>query len=157
MDRSRAWAADTLGRWSRGEPAQRAVQAELPEATRLLLAGDPIERALAADALGRGPLARATADERARRAGLLFTTLRDDDYPAVRAIAWRSLRAVLAVSAPGRVPAVGAFTATDTREERTRRLTEIAAQLSEGALRAVPAETAALRAPDTDSAIFIGE
>jgi len=166
---TRAWAAAALASWSR-DPAPRApararatdagvtsTNAELPEATRLLLTGDPIERALAADALGRGALADMPRVELARRAGLLLDTLREDDYPAVRAIAWRSLRAVLGTQTPGRVPPVTAYTATDDRERRARSLAAIAAQLPSDAALPVPAELAAARTHSTDVAIFIGE
>jgi hypothetical protein len=56
---------------------------------RLLLGGDPVQRAVAAVALGgevRG------ADESVVRAWLA-EAVRSDPYPAVRAIAWASLRA----------------------------------------------------------------
>jgi len=79
----------------------------VPEVTRMLLGGDPIERALAAAALGRAPVfenRRPPSDREARnevrephdaslaRAGLLLDVLRDDPYPAVRRVAARALR-----------------------------------------------------------------
>jgi predicted CXXCH cytochrome family protein len=161
VDETRAWAASELATWSKPErdasPVVAGADPELPEATRLLLAGDPIERALAADALGRGMLADAGPAELARRMGLLLDTLREDDYPAVRAIAWRSLRAVSSARAPGRVLPASAFTATDGRESRLRQVAEIAAQLPADAVAPVPAAIAAMRNRSTDVAIFIGE
>jgi predicted CXXCH cytochrome family protein len=168
VDKTRAWAARSLADWAREDaraqlnaPAAGDADAdagrELAEITRLLLTGDPIERALAADALGRNAFADTAPAELARRAGLLFDSLRDDAYPAVRAIAWRSLRAVLSTNAPGRVPPVAAFTATDDRDARARQLAAIAAQLPAGAIETIPRDLAALRSHATDTAIFIGE
>ena len=55
-----------------------------------LFAGDPITRAVAADALGRAqvpldPAARATRED------ALLAAMSGDDYPAVRHLAWRAL------------------------------------------------------------------
>jgi predicted CXXCH cytochrome family protein len=52
--------------------------------------GDPVTRAISADALGRAPV-RAGASARDRSAALLGT-MAEDRYPAVRHIAWRALR-----------------------------------------------------------------
>jgi hypothetical protein len=60
-----------------------------------LLAGDPIERTVAADALGRAAAQYAPA-YRPRIAGLLQDAHDHDPYPAVRAIAARSLQALRA-------------------------------------------------------------
>ncbi|HMI93891.1 MAG TPA: cytochrome c3 family protein, partial [Polyangiales bacterium] len=167
VDKPRAWAAAALASWASGDrreqvqarptAAHAAASAEPYEATRLLLAGDPIERALAADALGRRVRSDTPHAELARRTGLLLDALRDDDYPAVRAIAWRSLRALLSTSVPARVPPVTAFTPTDDRERRLRSLSAITAQLPREAVLPVPAEIAATRTRATDIAIFIGE
>jgi predicted CXXCH cytochrome family protein len=54
----------------------------------LLLGGDPIQRSVAATALGGA--VRGVSPEDAR--GWLLTVMADDPYPAVRAIAWSSLR-----------------------------------------------------------------
>ena len=65
-----------------------------------VLAGETVARAVAADALGRAP--SFTADERARRLGTLLEVMVDDRYPAVRHLAWRSLRRLIApAAAPG--------------------------------------------------------
>jgi hypothetical protein len=52
--------------------------------------GDPVERAVAADALGRAP-AGVGGDARPRKAALL-EVMTGDRFPAVRHLAWRSLR-----------------------------------------------------------------
>jgi hypothetical protein len=56
-----------------------------------LFGGDPIARAVAADALGR-EAGRADAPARARRLGALLEVMAADRYPAVRQLAWRSAR-----------------------------------------------------------------
>jgi hypothetical protein len=78
--------------------ATRAVpgaDASLPEASAWseaetqLFAGDPVERALAAHALGR----RAPPRTDERHAALLLEAMQHDPYPAVRHLALRALRA----------------------------------------------------------------
>ena len=162
-DKTRAWAADAVASWTRESPRAATASAAVtddgapPELTRLLLAGDPIERAVAADALGYGEPATRPAAERARRAGLLLDTMREDDYPAVRAIAWRSLRTLLAASTDGRLAPATAFTATDDRAHRLQRAQAIAAHLPPAALAPIAAQLAATRVHRSDTAIFIGE
>jgi predicted CXXCH cytochrome family protein len=154
VDKPRAWAAESLQRWSGKNPAPSP--ASVPEVARLLLAGDPIERAIAADALGRTEASAASAPVQ-ERLGLLLDTLQDDGYPAVRAIAWRSLRSLLAEHYPQALPKVTALTPTDTREARARSLAAVTAALPQGAVRAPQAELGALRAEAKDPGIFIGE
>lgn len=94
VDKTRAWAAEERARlWS-------PSQAPMPEVTVFseietrLLAGDPIERALAAAALGnqeRAPTLDAV--EAARVRALLLDVLVRDPYPVVRRFAARSLAA----------------------------------------------------------------
>jgi len=67
---------------------------------RALFAAEPVGRAVAADALGRAPASG--AEERARRLGALLAAMENDRYPAVRQIAWRSCRRLIA---PGAAPA----------------------------------------------------
>ena len=113
VDRTRAWAARAR------DGGERAEDAGTPEATRLLLAGDPIERALAAAALG-APEATAAGAAVPARLGLLFDVLRSDTYPAVRTIAFRSLRQLVAAEHPRAAIPAAAFDATappaDARE-----------------------------------------
>jgi hypothetical protein len=97
VERTRAWARDAQARlW----PANAALPAAAPqvepdhawsEVETRLFAGDPIERALAASALGRSvPAAR-----QERRIALLLAAIEDDPYPAIRHLALRSARALL--------------------------------------------------------------
>ncbi len=97
-DQTPAWAAAAVRRWwARGDergddgpPPDAAALAAAPGPLGKLLSGDPIERAVAADALGRtnAPAAPAAL---AARAGLLLEAMADDDYPAVRHLAARAL------------------------------------------------------------------
>ncbi len=67
-----------------------------------VLSGEPLSRAVAADALGRAPLSpaaspdRRVGDDRSQRLGVLLSVMLNDDFPAVRHLAWRSLRRLMA-------------------------------------------------------------
>jgi predicted CXXCH cytochrome family protein len=157
VDKSRDWAAAALRRWA-GQPPHARTQdaANTAEATHLLLSGDAIERALGADALGR-PEADAAHAPLAPRLGLLFDTLEHDDYPAVRAIAWRSLRALLSTHFPASLPAVTAFTPTDDLQARQHSLAAVRAPLPQGASEPPSAADSELRTLQETTRIFIGE
>jgi hypothetical protein len=154
-DRSRSWAAEHRQRWwphgtAHDEPDDR------PESTRLLLAGDPIERAIAAAALGRTEATAAGADVDARL-GLLLHVMAEDDYPAVRSIAWRSLHALLRLHHPSSAPALTAFTATDDSTTRRAQLSRMQLQLPPGAVTPPSGDDLALRELQPRMRIFIGE
>src|SRR5690606_32644043 len=93
VDRSREWAAASMGGLARGElPAEKAAgigSGDVPRVYADLIGGDPLQRNLAAHALARegatGPLDY--------RIGALVEAL-DDGYPSVRWFAWRGLRAL---------------------------------------------------------------
>ena len=112
-DETPAWAAAAVQRWW----GRAARQRRRPRPTRWppprgplgkLLSGDPIERAVAADALGR-TRAPAAAPAAARvRAGLLLDAMANDDYPAVRHLAARALGRL--------VPSLPALAAYDPNE-----------------------------------------
>jgi hypothetical protein len=93
---SAAWAEATLRQWS---SAQKLAEGPGVGETRIgdLLQGDPVTKAVAADALGRTPVL--SADDRKRTVGALLNAMAFDRYPAVRHIAWRSLRRVVASDA----------------------------------------------------------
>jgi hypothetical protein len=114
-----------------------------------VLAGDPLTRALAADALGRVqvPLPR---EERARRAGLLLDAMAADSYPAVRHLADRAL---------GRlgVDEAATFEPSATAGERAAVVGRLRALLGAGATGPSPAEVAALRAGAPGQDVDIGE
>jgi hypothetical protein len=113
----------------------------------LLFAGDPIQRAALAAAMGRGDAASPGPRE---RTALLLEAMRDDAYPAVRAIAWAGVRALVADPPP-----VDAFVATSSREARARAVEALATTL--GIQPAPTAARATLRARASDRAIEIGE
>jgi predicted CXXCH cytochrome family protein len=82
-----AWAAAARARsWGREPSPANAA----PSPRDALFAGDPITRAVSADALGRAQVPLAPA-ERASRVGALVEAMTGDAYPAVRHLAWRAL------------------------------------------------------------------
>jgi predicted CXXCH cytochrome family protein len=95
LDRTLGWTRRRLAAWY-GQPAPPGgagdEDAGPPAGAAWLLAGDPGQRAIAADAMGL-ETARAAMRDRASRAPLLRAAL-VDPYAAVRFIAARSLRAV---------------------------------------------------------------
>jgi len=133
LDRSLAWAAAASREWWDGSPRPPSARAdgadpETVDAVASLLAGDPVQRAVAARLAGRGdsPL---SARQRAFLLPHLLAAM-DDDYPAVRRFAHRSLTAIAADLAAGGVDpgwgdAVAAFDFMAPREARRRRLADL--------------------------------
>jgi hypothetical protein len=155
VDKSLGWVARALSGWSSGGKAEaHAVDGE-PEVTRLLLRGDPIQRAIAANALGDG--ADTALAPLAPRLGLLRDALLLDEYPAVRAIAWRALRSLLVAHYPRAMPAPTDFTATDTREARERSVAAVLERLPQAAVERPSQDTSSERALASRTQIFIGE
>jgi hypothetical protein len=111
--------------------------------------GDPVTRAIAADALGRAQVPLAP-EERARRAGLLLEVMAGDTYPAVRHLAARAL---------GRlgVDGAAAFDPSAPADERAAAVARLRARLGPGAVAPPPAEVAALRARAPRQDVDIGE
>lgn len=157
VDRTRAWAVQASAKWygprELGGPDEFA---ELPQITYQLFAGDPIERAVAAHALGE-PGATAAPDHTANAAAMLAEVLRTDAYPAVRAIALRSLRACLSRSRPELVPLLEDYRATDDGARREERLRPLRAILGEVEANLGAATLARLREGAAHAAIEIGE
>jgi hypothetical protein len=160
VEADRAWAARERARlWppragitpGAGGAAVAAVAGDGLEPLRALFAGDPVARALAADALGR---AGATAG----RMAALLEAMSGDRYPAVRRLAARALVGLLAAPHPEAAEAARSFDATAPRSERQRRIASIEALLPQ-LVRAAPAPTeiAALRARARLVDIDIGE
>ncbi len=132
--------ADLDAERARVAPAEGAL-------VRLVLGGDPVQRAVAAEALARG--ARG-ADEDTVRAWLA-EVVRSDPYPAVRAIAWASLRQrSLAPIGAGELDAAG------PRAARERDLDALAERIGPLAPLA-PAWRLARTAGRESAAIEIGE
>jgi len=159
LDRTRGWAAtETKRLWpaSAGAASAAAVaefaETDVPEVMRLLLAGDPVEHAIAADALGHSLDARTAAPQ---RVGLLLDTMADDPYPAVRTIASRSLARLMRDAGH---PAPPAFDATAGAAARARHAQRVATALPAAAIERPPAAlTQRLRAKARAVAIEIGE
>ena len=153
-DQTPAWAAAAARRWwgaGGAEPFEGSEQDDGPLGK--LLSGDPIERAVAADALGRTH-APAPALAIATRVGLLLETMANDDYPAVRHLAARALGRV--------VPGLAALAAYDPNDDRTgeRRaaVERVRASLSPASVvTPEPARVERLRAAAGTVAIEIGE
>jgi hypothetical protein len=119
-----------------------------PHVDELALGGDPIERAVALAALGRADVP-VSADERARRLGLLLTAMEHDDYPALRRIAWRSARALAPAHVDARYEPTGDRDARAAWVERVRAATPVLAPDA--------SRVSALRARAGRAAIEIGE
>ena len=123
-----------------------------------LFAGDPIARALAADALGRAPVFTGAPDPARARAALLLEAMARDRYPAVRHLAARALARVMAPLSPTAAAAARAYDATGPSLERARAVAAVGAALtgpSSPALDSV--RLAALRAEAARADIDIGE
>jgi hypothetical protein len=155
VDRSRAWAADALEAWAAGvePPAPGSTPGDLPQVVLDLHGGDPIQRALAAHALARpqAPLAPAT------RMAWLVDAL-EDDYPAVRWFAFRSLRRLAEHAADPRVPrALAVANAMEDPGLRAMLIDELRAALGPGPLAQREPLASSLHERRDDQAIWIGE
>jgi hypothetical protein len=121
-----------------------------------LLAGDPIERAVAAHALGKASAAAAPSF-RAERLGLLLESAENDTYPAVRSIARAALEQLLAANPRAR-QTLAELVPTARHSERRRVLLATRATLAASDLREPdPLLVANLRSQARALAIEIGE
>ena len=155
VERTAAWAeAAARGLWG---DAHFPSGARAPSGTspfEALFGGPPVARAAAADALGRAPVAH--ADARARRVGALLDVMAEDRYPAVRHLAWRSLRRLVA---PDALPGVGfaaGYDPSGSPAERNDAVSRLRAALGKSAVAPAPILTA-LRAGARDRDLEIGE
>ena len=124
VERTVAWAEAAARRlWGGARFAPGDAPPPGTSPLEALFGGPPVARATAADALGRAPCA--DADARARRAGALLDVMVQDRYPAVRHLAWRSLRRLVA---PDAAPGAGFAADYDASAEPARR-TEAAGRL----------------------------
>ncbi|AKS40792.1 hypothetical protein WM2015_409 [Wenzhouxiangella marina] len=148
LDQSVAWAeAETARLWERDAlPVERADGADprLPDGVARLLAGDPVERAVTATAIGRA-VDRGQLEHAEDWQPYLVGAMRDD-YPAVRRFARRSLEQT-AEAVPASREAIAAF---------ARRYDFIGApEARELALADLMLRYSTLAAPDSDSAIYL--
>jgi hypothetical protein len=111
LDQSVTWAENETARlWGReARPVRRAdgVDPAVADGVARLLAGDPVERAVTATAIGRA-VERGQLDHPEAWQPLLIEAMKDD-YPAVRRFARRSLEQT-AAAAPETAATVRAFT-----------------------------------------------
>ena len=157
-----------LPRWARPGEAQppprdlpKRASSDHPDAcalchvagatTQALFTADPLGRAVIADALGRAP--SPDAAERARRLGALLDAMVDDRYPAVRHIAWRSVRRLLA---PDATPGTGAAADYDPSADAPARERVVARVRSQLGPTAVVADRRSDQ-PVRDADLEIGE
>lgn len=161
VDRTQGWADTALQRWKATDAADAGDHGiantnalELPANTRALFAGDPIERAVAAHALGEATVP-STPEQDLRSLQMLADVLASDAYPAVRSIALRSLLALLTKSRRELLPLLAAYSATLEPERRTTLVAPLRAAL--GGSDADRASWAALRLEADKVAIEIGE
>jgi hypothetical protein len=96
-----------------------------------------------ADALGR------VTPANPRRVGMLLEVMETDRYPAVRHIAWRSLRRLATVG--------GDYDASAEKPARSAMIARLRAELGRAAVAPDTKAIAALRARATDRDLEIGE
>jgi predicted CXXCH cytochrome family protein len=157
VERTVAWAeASARGLWG---PARFPSGTTVPSGTspfEALFGGPPVARAAAADALGRAPGAGALVDVRARRVGALLDVMARDHYPAVRHLAWRSLRRLLAPDASPGAGFAADYDPSALTAAREAAVSRLRALLGPAAIAPSPA-LAALRAGARDRDLPIGE
>ncbi|MBC8133081.1 MAG: hypothetical protein H7X95_08885 [Deltaproteobacteria bacterium] len=165
VDADRVWAARA---WTRLWPAAAsASSSDAPEdhlAPRdAIFAGDPIARALAADAIGRAPapsqgLANVAEVKRVEdsRADILLEVMSGDRYPAVRHLAARALERVLAARKSPVALEARTFDATGEPHERQDTVERLRKRLLLGR-QLVGTRIAALRAAARKVDVDIGE
>jgi hypothetical protein len=168
VEADRTWAAAQAGRlWPVRLGAGRVPDGDHGAPRDALFAGDPIARALAAEALGRAPLRTgldgglSQEDVRAGPVRLLLESIEGDRYPAVRHLAARALARLLDGVSPAGAVAARHDDATGPADARDRDLAVLAR-----AAEALPrgreprrdrAGVAALRAEAARAGIDIGE
>ncbi|HSY42248.1 MAG TPA: hypothetical protein VLA79_22090, partial [Polyangia bacterium] len=155
VERTAAWAEAAARRLWGG--ARFAPGAPAPAGTspfEALFGGPPVARAAAADAFGRAPAPDAEA--RARRVGALLDVMVQDRYPAVRHLAWRSLRRLLAPDAPPGAGLAADYDPSASLAERNDAVGRLRTSLR-ASLVAPPSALTLLRAGGRDRDLEIGE
>jgi hypothetical protein len=155
VDRTDAWAQAAAHRLWGG--ARFAPGAPVPGGTsplEALFGGPPVARATAADALGRAPASDDAA--RARRVGALLDVMAQDGYPAVRHLAWRSLRRLVAPDADPGSGLAADYDPSASPAERNTAVGRLRTTLGDSVV-APPPTLTALRAGASDRDLEIGE
>lgn len=155
VDETRSWAAGSLavlGFRDAGAPTASEREGWGSRVELDLRGGDPIERALAVHALAR-PSAAAPASWRIP----LLVDAMDDEYPAVRWMAWRGLRAVTAhLGDPGTAALLARPPSYDVLD-RAALLATLQERWGRAPIHLHPDRIEALQAERDDRAIEIGE
>ena len=155
VERTVAWAEAAARRlWggARFSPGARVPAGSSP--LEALFGGPPVARAAAADALGRAPATDGEA--RARRVGALLDVMAQDRYPAVRHLAWRSVRRLVAPDAPPGTGFAADYDPSANLAQRADAVSRLRAALDRSAV-APPAALTLLRAGARDRDLEIGE
>jgi hypothetical protein len=154
VDRTRTWASAAQGQAAEGDDP--AARQGLSEVAYRLFAGDPIERAVAAHALGK-PEAAAAASFTRERLGLLLESAQNDSYPAVRSIARAALEQLMAAN-PHALEQLAQFVPTARKRERQQVLEATRATLTAAQpIDPAPELVTSLRSRAQALAIEIGE
>lgn len=119
-----------------------------------LFGGPPVARAVAADALGRAPLLEEGA--RARLVGALLEVMVADGYPAVRYLAWRGVRRLMAPGAPVGSGFSADFDPSGSADDRRRTVERLRASLGTAEV-PPPGWLTARRGRSPDRDLEIGE
>jgi len=141
-DRTLAWSAEQMNRlWpGHGQAAKRyaapthrpdGAPLEVPDALASLLAGDAVQRAVYADALGRQGVVVADGAAAALRVVLIATLF--DAYPSIRWLAWQSLQRLEATAPPAMRAALAGFDHVAERAAREADGRRLFATFAEGA------------------------
>jgi hypothetical protein len=157
VTRTRTWASNVVARWHGDATTLEPNEATAPsEIAARLFGGDPIERALAAAALGRE---EDQSRGRAQRIAWLLNALAHDRYPAVRHIARRSLLALMTPHDEAATLRLREFNVTELSPEvRVRETVSIGALLGNPVSTPLSdARIATLRAGAVQRDIEIGE
>ncbi len=164
VEETRAWAVEQRRRlWPDRAAAAAPTIAEGGQTTTALtgldrvFAGDPVERAVAVDAMARGGTGTASARP-GRRLGVLLDVMENETYPAVRRIAWRAARKLVQQHHGAERPRWNEYDPTGPEAARKAAARQIAAMLPAGAVEPPDAaRTAELRTRASSAAIEIGE
>ncbi len=149
-DKTRAWAARERARLFGPESSPPPPPGEagrgFSETERALFQGDPIQRALAASAYGHSQ----PGTDHTRHLALLLEVMENDPYPAIRHLAQRAARQLLAQDS-----ALASYVPETPRDQRSRALAPLRARFGlPGGAAAIIQE---LRAEASARAIEVGE
>jgi hypothetical protein len=155
VERTVAWAEAAARRlWGGARFAPNAPPPAGTSPLEALFSGPPVARATAADALGRAPVADEGA--RARRVGALLEVMARDRYPAVRHLAWRSLRRLIVPAAAPGADFAADYDPSAEPAQRTEAVNRLRGALGHSAVAPPPALTM-LRLGAQDRDLQIGE